>query len=116
MFVEKPLAHTTEGVAALDEADRRGRGRPVGYQLRFHPCLERAHDIVRDELLGRVVSVRAQVGEYLPGWHKYEDYRQCSVSRRELGGGVILSQIHEFDYLYWMFGLPTCLFTSAVAT
>ena len=112
VFVEKPLAHTTDGVAALvEEAERSGVVGAVGYQLRFHPCVERAHTILRDDLLGRVVSVRAQVGEYLPGWHKYEDYRQMYASRRDLGGGVILSQIHELDYLYWMFGMPTRLFT-----
>ena len=112
VFVEKPLAHTPDGIAALVE--KAGRSRVigvVGYQLRFHPCLERAHAILRDELLGRVVSARAQVGEYLPSWHKYEDYRQMYASRRDLGGGVILSQIHEFDYLYWMFGMPSRLFT-----
>jgi predicted dehydrogenase len=32
------------------------------------------------------------------------------ASRRELGGGVILSQIHEFDYLYWFFGAPKRVF------
>ncbi len=50
--------------------------------------------------------MRAEVGEYLPGWHTYEDYRQMYASRQDLGGGVILSQIHELDYLYWLFGLP----------
>jgi len=113
VFVEKPLAHTSDGVAALvAEAERSSIVGAVGYQLRFHPCLERAHAILQEELLGRVVSARAQVGEYLPGWHKYEDYRQMYASRRDLGGGVILSQIHELDYLYWLFGMPTRLFTS----
>jgi predicted dehydrogenase len=32
------------------------------------------------------------------------------ASRRELGGGVILSQIHELDYLYSLFGLPRRVF------
>jgi predicted dehydrogenase len=113
VFVEKPLAHSAVGVGALVEAaERRGVIGLVGYQLRFHPCLERAHAILCDRLLGRVVSVRAQVGEYLPGWHKYEDYRRMYAARAELGGGVILSQIHEFDYLYWFLGMPSRVFTS----
>ena len=28
------------------------------------------------------------------------------ASRRDLGGGVVLSQIHELDVLYWFFGRP----------
>ena len=28
------------------------------------------------------------------------------AARADLGGGVVLSQIHEFDYLYSLFGLP----------
>jgi predicted dehydrogenase len=28
------------------------------------------------------------------------------ASKRELGGGVVLSQIHELDILYWFFGRP----------
>ena len=32
------------------------------------------------------------------------------ASRSELGGGVILSQIHEMDYIYWLFGLPRRVF------
>lgn len=112
VFVEKPLAHAADGVAALvADAERKGIVGYVGYQLRFHPCVERVHAMLRDALIGRVLSVRAQVGEYLPGWHKYEDYRQMYAARADLGGGVILSQIHELDYLYWLFGMPSRVFT-----
>jgi predicted dehydrogenase len=78
--------------------------------MRFHPCLQRLHAIVQKKKVGRVLAVRSVVGEYLPGWHTYEDYRQSYASRRDLGGGVILSQIHELDYLYWLFGIPRRVF------
>ena len=83
----------------------------VGYQLRFHPCFLRMQEIVRSGVLGRLLAVRAAVGEYLPGWHRYEDYRQMYAARADLGGGVILSQIHEFDYLYSLFGKAKRLFS-----
>ncbi len=83
----------------------------VGYQLRFHPCFLRMQEIVRKGLLGNLLGVRAAVGEYLPGWHRYEDYRQGYAARADLGGGVILSQIHEFDYLYCLFGKAKRLFS-----
>ena len=78
--------------------------------MRFHPCLQRLHELVQEKKVGRILSVRAEIGEYLPGWHTYEDYRQMYASRQDLGGGVILSQIHELDYLYWLFGLPRSVY------
>ncbi len=111
LFLEKPLSHSLEGLSGLIElATSKSLVSLVGYQLRFHPCLQRVRSVLNAGLIGRVLSVRAEVGEYLPGWHVYEDYRQMYASRDELGGGVILSQIHEMDYLYWLFGLPGRIF------
>ena len=69
------------------------------------------HALLTDErAIGRVVAARIAVGEYLPGWHPYEDYRTSYAARRDLGGGVILTLIHELDYAYWLFGAPRRLF------
>jgi predicted dehydrogenase len=107
LFIEKPLSHSLEHVDELITlVERDGLKTAVGFQMRFHPCLLRLHELVQERKVGRILSVRAEVGEYLPGWHTYEDYRHLYASRQELGGGVILTQIHEFDYLYWLFGLP----------
>jgi predicted dehydrogenase len=111
LFIEKPLSHTSDRVDELIKiVDTKRLVSLVGYQLRFHPCLQRLRDLLQQGAIGRVLAVRAEVGEYLPGWHRYEDYRQMYASRSQLGGGVILSQIHELDYLYWLFGLPRRVF------
>ncbi|MDR3639328.1 MAG: Gfo/Idh/MocA family oxidoreductase [Isosphaeraceae bacterium] len=112
LFLEKPLSHELDSVGELiEEVNSRGLVGLVGYQLRFHPCLTRLHDVLRGGMVGRVVAVRMEVGEYLPGWHTYEDYRHMYASRPELGGGVILSQIHEMDAIYWLFGLPSRVYS-----
>lgn len=111
LFIEKPLSHSMEGVEELVQlVETAGVKAVIGYQLRFHPCLLRLRNYLRDQAIGRVLSVRAEVGEYLPGWHVYEDYRQGYAARKDLGGGVILSQIHELDYLYWLFGMPQSVY------
>ena len=111
LFIEKPLSHNLEHVEELISlVESRGLTAAVGYQMRFHPCLQRLQALVQEKKVGRILSVRAVVGEYLPGWHTYEDYRQSYASRQDLGGGVILSQIHELDYLYWLFGMPRRIF------
>lgn len=112
LFIEKPLSNNLNQLDELfNLVERRGLKAGVGYQMRFHPCLKRLHELVREKTVGRILSVRAEVGEYMPGWHTYEDYRQIYAARQDLGGGVILSQIHEFDYLYWLFGFPHSIYT-----
>ena len=111
IFLEKPLADSLEGTTELvDLAREHNRIAMVGYQLRFHPCVIRLTEIVRSGILGNLLGVRATIGEYLPNWHPYEDYRIMYAARADLGGGVILSQIHEFDYLYSLFGLPNRIY------
>jgi predicted dehydrogenase len=112
LFVEKPLSDSLAGLPELQAVvQKQARIVMIGYQLRFHPCFLRLQEIVRSGVLGNLLAVRAAVGEYLPGWHRYEDYRQMYAARADLGGGVILSQIHEFDYLYSLFGKAKRLFS-----
>lgn len=111
-FVEKPLSHSMEGVEELISiCQSKKLISYVGYQLRFHPCYILLKKLIDEEAIGNLLSVHAEVGEYLPNWHRYEDYRQMYASKKELGGGVILSQIHEIDYLYDLFGKPNKVFT-----
>jgi predicted dehydrogenase len=107
IFVEKPLSDSLDGTASLiQSAANQKRIAMVGYQLRFHPCVRKLTDTIKSDILGNLLAVRATIGENLTKWHPYEDYRQMYASRAILGGGVVLSQIHEFDYLYSLFGLP----------
>jgi predicted dehydrogenase len=111
LFIEKPLADSLEGANRLVSlAARNARIAMVGYQMRFHPCLRKLSEIVHGGALGNLLSARAINGEYLPNWHPYEDYRQSYAARSDLGGGALLTQIHEFDYLYSLFGLPSRIF------
>ena len=112
LLVEKPLSNRYEGVEELiNIVDSKGLVALVGYQMRFHPCLQRLQSLLQQKAIGRILSVRVEVGEYLPEAHPYEDYRHTYAARPELGGGVILSQIHELDYVYWLFGLPRRVIT-----
>lgn len=112
VFVEKPLSHSLDGVADLLRASReRGGLGYVAYQLRFHPGFLRTREILEQDLLGAVLFAEASVAEYLPGFHPYEDYRRMYASRRELGGGVTLSQIHEIDLLMALLGRPERVFS-----
>jgi predicted dehydrogenase len=105
LFIEKPLSHTWDRVPELLEAvDRGGLVSLTGFDLRFDRGLLRVRDLLAEGRIGRVLSVQVQVGEYLPDWHPWEDYRRGVSARVESGGGVILDLIHELDYVTWLLG------------
>ncbi len=105
LFIEKPLADRGDGVEILEEeVQRRRLITMVGCNLRFHPGLRKVKDLLEAQVIGRPLSIRAEVGQYLPDWHPGEDYRRLYSTRRSQGGGVILDAIHELDYARWMMG------------
>jgi predicted dehydrogenase len=112
LFVEKPLSHTWDGVPELIElVEGRGVTGLVGYQLRFHPGFRQLRRLVDEGSLGRLLGARFAFGEYLPGWHPWEDYREANAALADQGGGVILAQIHDLDVAYGLFGMPRRVFT-----
>lgn len=105
LLVEKPIADTTVGVAELiDTARQRGSTLMTGYNLRFLASLNALRDAVQQGAIGRVLSVRAEAGQYLPSWRPTVDYRATASATAALGGGVLLELSHEIDYLRWVFG------------
>jgi predicted dehydrogenase len=107
VFVEKPLSHILDGVDELiAEAETCQRVVQVGYNLRFHPGLQKVKQLVDDSAIGRILWARLEVGQYLPDWRPWQDYRQSYTARRDLGGGIILDASHELDYIIWLLGQP----------
>lgn len=105
LLVEKPLSASLDGVPLLLKICReQGTVLLTGYNLRFMPSLQRFRDLLNDNVVGKVLSVRCEIGQYLPSWRPDADYRQSVSARRELGGGALLELSHELDYLCWIFG------------
>jgi predicted dehydrogenase len=105
LLIEKPLSASLDGVTQLLETCRqRGTVLLTGYNLRFLPSLQRFRDLLGEGVVGNVLSVRCEIGQYLPFWRPDADYRQGVSARRELGGGALLELSHELDYLRWIFG------------
>lgn len=103
-FVEKPLSHTMDHVAALvQEAEKRGLVNMVGSNFKFHPIFIKMKEIFDSGVLGKITSARCQFGQYLPDWHPYEDFRNGYSARSDLGGGVLLDS-HELGYMAWFLG------------
>ena len=67
--------------------------------------------ILSNNTLGKVMYVRGEFSEYLPDFHPYEDYRISYASKKNLGGGVLLTQIHELDLILSLFGKPKKIYS-----
>ena len=105
LFIEKPLSDSMKGIEKLKKIIQKKKIiTMVGCNLRFHPCMKKLKKLITTKKIGRVISVHAENCSYLPDWHPYEDYKEGYSARTELGGGVVLTNIHEIDYLYWIFG------------
>jgi predicted dehydrogenase len=108
VLVEKPLGHRLDAVSDLLTAAN-GSVLMVGYNLRFMPGLQRQRHLLQTGAIGKPLSVRAEVGEYLPDWHPWEDYRHSYSAKQALGGGPVLTFSHELDAVCWLLGAPAAL-------
>ena len=105
LFIEKPLSNSLNESKKLQKVIKKKKLiTQVGCQLRFHKCIKKIKEIILCKKLGKIISVKVECGSYLPDWHPYEDYKKSYAAKDELGGGVVLTNIHEIDYLYWFLG------------
>ena len=105
LFIEKPLAHTGDGLRELAaEVDRRGLITLVGCNMRFHPGPAQVKTLLDEGKIGRILFARVQTGSYLPGWRPDRDYRSSYSAQAKQGGGCILDCIHEIDLARWYLG------------
>lgn len=107
LLIEKPLADRPDGLDVLvAQCKKHALVLMTGYNLRFLPSLLETKRLLESDTIGRVLAVRAEVGQYLPEWRPASDYRLTVSAQSALGGGALLELSHEFDYLYWLFGNP----------
>lgn len=102
-FVEKPIfAITEQSVDTLGIPSEKNVY--VACPLRYKECLQYVKQEIDKGL--KVISARAISSSYLPEWRKGVDYRDVYSAKREMGGGVTLDLIHEWDYLTYFWGFP----------
>jgi len=105
LFIEKPLSNSSKNIKKLQEIVNKNKLiTQMGCNWRFHPCIKKIKNIIEKEEIGKIYSVQVESNSYLPDWHPYEDYRKGYAAKKKLGGGILLTCIHELDFLYWYFG------------
>jgi predicted dehydrogenase len=105
ILLEKPISDSLDRLDTLQQAAQKSRSKIlVGFQFRYHPTLNKARELIQANAIGKLLTVHAHWGEYLPQWHPWEDYRQSYAARADLGGGVIRTLTHPLDYLRYLIG------------
>ena len=105
MLIEKPLSDSLRNTEKLHEiVQKKKLVVLIGCNLRFHPSVELMKNMILQGTLGKIISTNVENGSFLPDWHPNENYQTNYAARNDLGGGVVLTCIHEIDYLYWLFG------------
>lgn len=105
IYVEKPISNSLEHIETIKQlADSYANKIVVGFDLHFDPGMQKTKELLQSNAIGKIISVNAFVGQYLPQWRPYEDHRKSVSAKKETGGGVLLDLIHEFEYLYRLFG------------
>ncbi len=102
VLIEKPLSDSVEKASALLQFSEM----PIliGYNLRFSPSLQYFKKLLMEGVVGSVLSVRCEVGQFLPSWRPSTPTSDSVSVSKALGGGVLLELSHEIDYLVWIFG------------
>ena len=102
-FIEKPVFDSTSVDESIFEK-LNGIKSYVACPLRYNAVLQYVRENVNTK---DVIAVIAISSSYLPDWRPGQDYRKTYSAHKDLGGGVSIDLIHEWDYLTWLFGMPT---------
>ena len=105
VFIEKPLSHNKKRLNELKKILLRKKKiiSMMGYQTRFNPLYIFLKKYLKKKNLGKINHVEIFNGEHIADFHKYEDYKTSFAARKKLGGGVVLTLIHEIDYFLDLF-------------
>ena len=105
LFIEKPLSNNLDKIYKLQGTIEREEVKcAIGFQMRFHPLLNKLKEMVDNNEFGDIYRIEVSHCNRIYNWTNGRDLTNFYALKKENGGGVLLSQIHEIDYLTWIFG------------
>jgi predicted dehydrogenase len=102
VLCEKPLARTSEEAAEMVAAARRnGLRLKTGFNLRHHPAIAQAKNLVETGTIGEIIFIRSRYG--ISGRPDYA--RDWRLDPEISGGGQLMDQgMHVLDLSRWFLG------------
>lgn len=103
-FIEKPVTSLGTLKKLRDFEFRDDSIYYVACPLRYTNVIRYLKDNID---VKKVNAVRSISSSYLPEWRQGVDYRNTYSAHKDMGGGVDIDLIHEWDYLTYLFGMPS---------
>ena len=107
-FIEKPVVSIGQIKEAQKMELKEDSTYYVACPLRYNAVIQYIKTNIAPS---DVISVRSISSSYLPDWRPGQDYRETYSAHKALGGGVSIDLIHEWDYLTYLFGWPSRVFS-----
>ena len=112
VLVEKPAGRSLSEVLDISQAAQGSICVKVGFNLRHHPAISQAHEIVDSGELGRIMYMRAMYGH--GGRVGYD--KEWRASKDLAGGGELLDQgVHVADLFNWFGGRISAVYAQTKA-
>ena len=103
LFIEKPISNNLKNVKKLyDLVLKKKLVMSIGYQLLFHPLLIKLKKIIKTKRYGNLLSGRLIMSENIKNYRNYGTYKDLLITKKKSGGGVLLEQSHDLNYLIWL--------------
>ena len=103
-FIEKPVVSMSQLDKAREVKLKEGSVYYVACPLRYNAVIQYIKNNINPK---DVISVRCISSSYLPDWRPGQDYRKTYSAHKDMGGGVSVDLIHEWDYITYLFGWPS---------
>lgn len=100
-FIEKPVFDRTD--YDLDFLDREEKVLYVAAPMHYKPAISWLKEHFD---FSEAFSLRSISSSYLPDWRPGVDYRKTYSAHKDMGGGVAIDLIHEWDCLQYLIGFP----------
>ena len=106
LFIEKPIFSAEQTALKLSDLLAEGQKAYVAAPMRWSAVMLALEAWLKENPTQRPYCARVICSSYLPDWRPGVDYRTVYSAHRDMGGGVTIDLIHEWDYLVHLFGMP----------
>jgi predicted dehydrogenase len=105
LMIEKPIAHSLDGLENLLKAAAAARKAVLtAYNWRYWPPMHLVQRLLKEGRIGKVLVARTEYSYDVTERYQGKPARDFYMSVAAQGGGAILDESHAVDYMRWHLG------------